>query len=225
MRRISGGWTPRKLARAIRILSTEVRRWEEPALSKERKKTRDPFRILISCVISLRTKDEVTEGASRRLYRLARTPKAMLRLPARRIARAIYPAGFYRVKSRQILHICRALLNEHRGLVPANEEALLKLDGVGRKTANLVLGLAFNQPAICVDTHVHRLSNRLGLVRTKTPEETEYALREILPRRLWIPVNGWLVTYGKRICQPVSPWCSRCALRPLCPRRGVVQSR
>ena len=185
----------------------------------------DPFRTLIGCEISLRTKDEVTGAASERLFRLARTPRTMLRLSACRIARTIYPAGFYRTKARHIIGICRALIARHRGRVPANQAALLALPGVGLKTANLVLSHAFAVPAICVDTHVHRISNRLGLVRTKTPDETEAALSRVLPRRFWIRWNGWLVGYGKRVCQPVSPLCSRCRLRPLCPRRGVGHSR
>lgn len=218
-------WTPRKLSRAAGILAAEIKRWREPVVGRVRTETHDPFRILISCVISLRTKDAVTGAASERLFRLAKTPRAMLALSARRIARAIYPAGFYRVKSRQIRQISRAILKDHRGRVPSDEEALLKFDGVGRKTANLVLGLGFGKPAICVDIHVHRISNRFGLVRTRTPEETELSLKKVLPRRYWISWNDWLVPYGQHICQPVSPWCSRCRLRPLCPRRGVVHSR
>ncbi|MEK7474445.1 MAG: endonuclease III [Candidatus Coatesbacteria bacterium] len=176
-------------------------------------------------MISLRTKDQVTDAAAGRLFALARSPNAMLRLSDARIARTIYPAGFYRVKAGQILGISRALLARHGGRVPADRDALMALPGVGLKTANLVLGRALGVPSICVDVHVHRISNRLGLVRTRTPEETEAALRRVLARRLWVRWNGWLVGYGQRICQPVSPWCSRCRLRPQCPRRGVKRSR
>lgn len=224
-----------------RIVRAEVARWHGRQSGKPRK--RNPFRTLISCIISLRTKDEVTAESSRRLFAIAATPKAMLRLSAARIARTIYPAGFYNVKARQIRGISRTILERHAGRVPADMDALLAMDGVGRKTANLVLGHAFGLPSICVDTHVHRISNRLGWVRTRTPEETEFALRDFLPRRLWVPINWWLVEYGKRICQPVSPWCSKCPLgperssrsgnphrskgrlRPICPRRGVARSR
>lgn len=205
-------WTASRINRVARTIAGEVRRWHGP--EPRRKRRPDPFRILIACIISLRTKDEVTAESSARLFRLAATPRTMLRLPAARIARAIFPAGFYNVKARQIRGISRTLIEKHGGKVPADMDALLAMDGVGRKTANLVLGNAFGIPAICVDTHVHRISNRLGWVKTKTPEETEVALRELLPKRLWVPINWRLVEYGKRICQPVSPWCSKCPLGP-----------
>ena len=217
-------WTLARIDRVARTVAAAVRRWHGPE-RKGKRARRDPFRTLISCIISLRTKDEVTAESSARLFRLAATPRAMLKLPAARIARTIFPAGFYNVKARQIRGIARTLLERHGGKVPPDMDALLAMDGVGRKTANLVLGHAFGIPAICVDTHVHRISNRLGWVRTKAPDETEMALRELLPRRHWVPINWHLVEYGKRVCQPVSPWCSRCALRPLCPRRGVGRSR
>lgn len=189
------------------------------------RETRDPYRTLVSCVISLRTKDEVTDVASRRLFALARTPRAMVKLAAARIARAIYPAGFYRTKARQIRALSRLILDRHGGRVPPRLEDLLALPGVGIKTANLVLGEGFDIPAICVDIHVHRISNRLGLIRTKTPEDSERALRGVLPKRLWTDWNRWLVPFGRAVCRPVSPFCSRCSLRPLCPRRGVLRSR
>jgi endonuclease-3 len=183
--------------------------------------SRDPFRILISCLISLRTKDEVTAEAAARLFRLAGTPRAMLRLPAARIAKAIYPAGFYRTKARTIKELCRRLLEEHAGRVPDDLETLLTLKGVGRKTANLVVTIGYRKPGICVDTHVHRISNRLGIVETKIPEQTEFALRRVLPRRHWIPYNDLLVTFGQNVCKPISPLCSACPVADLCPRIGV----
>jgi endonuclease-3 len=216
-------WTPARIGLVARIVRGEVRRWHGKPSAKRRKP--DPFRTLISCIISLRTKDEVTAASSERLFRLAATPRAMLKLPAPRIARTIFPAGFYNVKSGQIRGICGDLIEKHGGRVPPDMDALLAMDGVGRKTANLVLGHGFGLPSICVDTHVHRISNRLGWVRTKMPDETEFALREFLPKRLWVPINWYLVEYGKRICQPVSPWCSKCRLRLMCPRRGVERSR
>jgi endonuclease-3 len=186
---------------------------------------RDPFRILVACVISLRTKDEVTAQASARLFAVAATPDSVSRLTEGRIAKLIFPAGFYNTKARQIREIARRVAREHGGRVPADREALLALPGVGRKTANLVLGLGFGIPAICVDTHVHRTSNRLGLVRTTTPEQTEHALEKVLPQRLWIEINDLLVTFGQNVCQPVSPWCSTCPLAERCPRVGVTRSR
>ncbi|RMF86954.1 MAG: endonuclease III, partial [Nitrospirae bacterium] len=160
-----------------------------------------------------------------RLFELARTPEALAALPEERIARAIYPAGFYNTKARQLRAIARLLLERHGGAVPADREALLELPGVGRKTANLVLGLGFGVPAICVDTHVHRISNRLGLVATRTPEATEAALEKVLPRDLWIDINDLLVTFGQNRCHPVSPRCTGCPLDDLCPRVGVVRHR
>jgi len=191
----------------------------------EEEKTRSPFRLLVACVISLRTKDEVTAKASQRLFAIAPDSDRLARLDAEGIAKAIYPAGFYNTKSRQLNEIGRILRDEYGGEVPPDESALLALPGVGRKTANLVLGLGFGIPAICVDTHVHRISNRLGLVATKTPEQTERALNEVLPRDLWVPINDLLVTFGQNRCHPTSPRCTECPLEDLCPRIGVTRSR
>jgi len=187
--------------------------------------TRSPFHILVSCIISLRTKDEVTEVASAQLLELAPTPAAMARLEEERIARAIYPAGFYRTKARQLRALAGILEQEHKGRVPASEHGLLALPGVGRKTANLVLGLGFGVPAICVDTHVHRISNRLGLVETSKPEQTEQSLMKLLPQDLWIPINDLLVTFGQNRCHPTSPRCTGCPLDDMCPRVGVDRHR
>jgi endonuclease-3 len=186
---------------------------------------RDPFRLLVACVISLRTKDAVTADASARLFAIAATPQRVARLPEGRIAKLIFPAGFYNTKARQIRSIARRIATEHGGTVPADRDTLLTFQGVGRKTANLVLGLGFGITAICVDTHVHRISNRLGLVRTKTPEETERALAKVLPQRLWIEINDLMVTFGQQICHPTSPHCSTCPLAARCPRVGVTRSR
>jgi len=203
----------------------EVRRGVRPTTLAEVERTRDPFRVLVACIISLRTKDAITAEASGRLFARAQTPAGLVRLGAARIARLIYPAGFYNTKARQIVEISRRLVRHHGGRVPADREALLELPGVGRKTANLVLGLGFGMPAICVDTHVHRISNRLGLVATRTPEETERALEIVLPRRLWIDINDLLVTFGQNVCHPTSPRCSTCVLAERCPRIGVSRSR
>ncbi len=211
--------------RIVRMLTRTSRQWNPTAVGAVAQDSRDPFRVLIACLISLRTKDAVTAEASARLFRLARTPRAMVRLPAARIARAIYPAGFYRTKARTIKGLCRTLLAEYGGKVPDDLERLLGLKGVGRKTANLVLTVGYGKPGICVDTHVHRISNRLGIVRTKAPEETEFALRSVLPRRHWIPYNDLLVTFGQNLCKPISPLCSTCPVQDLCPRLGVTKHR
>ena len=201
------------------------RAWNPTALSAVAQDSRDPFQVLISCLISLRTKDAVTAEASARLFRLARTPHAMHELPVARIARAIYPAGFYRTKAKTIKGLSRTLLEKHDGKVPDELETLLTLKGVGRKTANLVLTVGYGKPGICVDTHVHRISNRLGIVTTKTPEQTETALRQSLPRRYWILYNDLLVTFGQNVCKPISPLCSTCPVNTLCSQIGVGKHR
>ncbi len=196
-----------------------------PAVSAVARQNSDPFRVLVSTMISLRTKDAVTERASAALLRAAPTPAHLAALPAARIARLIYPAGFYRTKAGNLRTAAGILVREHGGAVPRDREQLLALPGVGRKTANLVLNLGFGVPAICVDTHVHRISNRMGWVRTKTPAETEQALMLILPKRYWIPINELLVRFGQTVCAPVSPWCSRCPVARWCARVGVDRSR
>ncbi len=188
-------------------------------------RSRDPFRILIACLLSLRTQDAVTAQASARLFRLAHTPRTLRRLPRRTIERAIYPVGFYRTKARHIHQICDMLTARFDGRVPSELAQLLLLPGVGRKTANLVRVEGFRQPGICVDTHVHRISNRLGYVRTVTPEQTEMALRAKLPRRYWPVYNELLVSFGQTVCHPTSPWCSRCPVEGWCAKRGVRHSR
>jgi endonuclease-3 len=185
----------------------------------------DPFAVLVSTMISLRTKDEVTAAASARLLAQARTPAALAGLSAAAIARCIYPAGFYRTKAGHLREAARLLCDRHAGRVPEGMAELLELPGVGRKTANLVRNLGYGLPGICVDTHVHRISNRLGWVRTRTPLETEKALEARLPRRYWIPVNGLLVAFGQRTCTPQSPRCSACPIRAHCARTGVTRSR
>ncbi len=211
---------------AIRILKREIRQWQEPVVGVvARESGRDPFRILISCLLSLRTKDKTTSEASQRLFSLADEPAAMLRLPVRRIERAIYPVGFFRTKAKHIKEICRRLLEVYGGRVPDEIDELVTLPGVGRKTANLVVTVGYGKPGICVDIHVHRISNRWGYVNTKTPEETEQALRRKLPKAYWIMFNDLLVPYGQNLCQPVSPFCSKCKLIDLCGRVGVTRNR
>ena len=215
----------REIHRVIEILRDEVAQWAVPVVGQVAERSHDPFLILISCLLSLRTKDETTATASRRLFALAKTPQAMRRLRADVIERAIYPVGFYHTKARTIRALCEILVSRCGGLVPDRLDDLLTLPGVGRKTANLVVTLAFRKPGICVDTHVHRISNRWGYVKTKTPEQTETALREKLPRRYWIIFNDLLVPFGQHLCRPISPFCSRCRLRSSCARVGVTISR
>jgi endonuclease-3 len=209
----------------MRVVRGEVRRWREPVLGVVARESRDPFRILIACILSLRTKDQTTAEAAGRLFPLADTPAATVRLPLRRIERAIYPVGFYRTKAKQLREVSRRPLDVYDGKVPDSIDELLTLHGVGRKTANLVVTVGYRKPGICVDIHVHRISNRWGYVRTKTPEETEQALRKKLPRRYWITFNDLLVPYGQNLCRPVSPFCSRCKLVTFCDQAGVTRSR
>jgi endonuclease-3 len=186
---------------------------------------RDPFLVLISCILSLRTKDLVSLPASQRLFKLAKEPHAMVRLSFDQIQKAIYPVGFYRQKAIQIHDICNTLIEQFDGKVPRNEADLLSLKGVGRKTMNLVLAEGFGIPAICVDTHVHRISNRLGLVATNTPEETEAALREVLPQKYWIEYTRLIIMWGQNVCVSISPFCSTCPIAGLCPQVGVTKRR
>ena len=209
----------------LRILRKAAPGWDAPVLTLMAAERRDPFLTLIGCILSLRTKDQTTALAAPRLFARAATPAAMLNVAGDEIARLIYPVGFYRTKAQAIREICRDLIEKFGGQVPATIDELLQLKGVGRKTANLVVTQAFGKPGICVDTHVHRISNRWGLVRAPTPEKTEAALREVLPRRYWIEYNSLLVAFGQTLCQPVSPFCSRCPVAHLCPQIGVARSR
>jgi len=185
----------------------------------------DPFKVLISCILSLRTKDTTTGPAALRLFSLADTPKKMLQLDLKMIEQSIYPVGFYRNKAAQIMDICQQLTEKYDGYVPESIEELLEFKGVGRKTANLVVTLGFGRPGICVDTHVHRICNRWGYITTKTPDETEARLREILPGRYWLRINDLLVTFGQNLCRPVSPFCSKCPVYGFCQRNNVIKNR
>ncbi len=196
-----------------------------PSVSEIASSSRDPFRVLISTIISLRTKDAVTLEASTRLFSQADTPSSILSLKSEEIQNLIYPAGFYRTKAKNILSVSRILIEQYDGKVPSKRELLLALPGVGVKTANLTLNLGFGIDAICVDTHVHRISNRCGWIKTKTPEESEKALEQIMPRKYWIPLNEMLVSYGQQLCTPVSPHCSKCPIQGDCPKIGVTKTR
>jgi len=209
----------------IETLREEYKGWQTPAVTIIAQCNGSPFKVLISCLISLRTKDEVTAQASARIFERAQTPEAMAELSADEISHLIYPAGFYRTKAEQIVQLSRRLVNEYGGTVPDDLDELLTFKGVGRKTANLVMTLGFGRAGICVDTHVHRICNRLGYVSTKNPEETERVLRSQLPPQYWIEINDLLVAFGQNHCYPVSPRCSNCTLSGICDRIGVKVSR
>ena len=197
----------------------------DASINEIAKQTSDPFRVLVSTMISLRTKDEVTSQASARLFGQAKTPAEMAELSEQTIANLIFPAGFYRTKAKHIRACAQILRDSYNGEVPSERDALTSLPGVGVKTANLTLNLGFGIDAICVDTHVHRISNRLGWIDTKTPEESEKALEQVLPRSRWIEINGLFVRYGQNVCAPVSPKCSDCPVESWCPKIGVTKSR
>lgn len=199
--------------------------WEPAVVGKIAEESRDPFRVLISCILSQQTKDHVTGEASERLYRLADRPDTILALSERQIAQAIYPVSFYKTKARTLRTVCHDLLTRFGGRAPDTIETLLTLPGVGRKTANLVVTVGYGKFGICVDTHVHRISNRWGYVNTKTPEQTEMALRLKLPKRHWIYYNDLLVPFGQHLCRPISPFCSRCPVERWCAKVGVTAHR
>jgi endonuclease-3 len=186
---------------------------------------RDPWAVLVSTILSLRTKDEVTLAASKRLLAKAPGPAEMAALSEEAVAKLAYPAGFYKTKAATLKKIAAILLDKYNGNVPDSMDALLQLPGVGRKTANLVLIEAFNKSGVCVDIHVHRITNRCGWLTSKSPDETEMILREILPKKYWKSINAMLVLYGQKLCRPVSPYCSACVIKKHCARAGVHQSR
>jgi endonuclease-3 len=211
---------------AFPILKKQVSGLDVPWLEQMVNNTkRDPFKVLISCILSLRTQDKTTGEASERLFHLAGDVNSLSRLSVSKIEKAIYPVGFYKTKAVRIKELCNVLINEFNSKVPDSLNELLALKGVGRKTANLVITLGYKKPGICVDTHVHRITNRWGFVRTTTPDKTEFALRGKLPRKYWLTINGLLVAFGQGICKPISPWCSKCSIYKFCKRAGVKSHR
>lgn len=209
----------------LNVLREQVKQWKQPIVGTFTHGEHALFKILVSTILSLRTKDLTTEAASHRLFEKAVTPKELLKLSEAEIAKIIYPVGFYKTKAKNLRKVCEILIREYNGRVPDEMEGLLKLPGVGRKTANLVLTVGYGKPGICVDIHVHRISNRWGLVKTKTPDETEQVLREVLPQKHWIEFNDILVCFGQNLCVPVSPKCSTCLIQADCPRIGVKTHR
>ncbi len=210
--------------RVIELLRYIYKQFKEPIVTVVAKDN-DPYKVLVSTVLSLRTKDDVTHKASLRIFEKAPDIYALSSLTEEEIARSIYPVGFYKTKAKNLKKISKIIIKQYNGEVPNSLDELLKLPNVGRKTANLVLAKGYNIPAICVDIHVHRISNRLGLVKTKNPEETEFALREILPKKYWVDFNDLLVPFGQNLCKPVSPFCSKCPIYEYCDRINVEKSR
>lgn len=208
----------------LKSIEQENKKFIEPVVTTISRR-RTPFHVLISCLLSLRTKDQTTREASNRLFAVADNPEDMRKIPVSKLEKLIYPVGFYRTKAKKIKEICEELVKTYRGKVPDEIDELLKLNGVGRKTANLVVTLGYKKPGICVDTHVHRITNRWGYITTKNPHETEFILRQKLPQKYWLTINDLLVTYGQNICVPVSPKCSICPVSKYCQKVGVARHR
>ena len=211
--------------KVVDLLEKESVKWDVPVVTLIAIQEKDPFKVLMSTIISLRTKDEVTIEASKRLYKILTKPEDIHNITDKQLEKAIYPCGFYKRKAIQIRKICERLIDEFNSIVPKDIDTLLTFDGVGRKTANLVLSEGYSIPAMCVDTHVHRISNRFGYVKTKTPDETEFALREILPKKHWIRYNSLLVAFGQSLCRPISPHCTKCPVLQYCKRVDVDKHR
>jgi endonuclease-3 len=212
------------IPRVMEILAKHFHYTERTTLNRMREKP-DPFKILISCLLSLRTKDANTEKVSKQLFEVASTPEEIARIPTKKLEKLIFSSGHYKKKARTLKHVSKVLLDNYGGNVPSDKEELLSIKGIGPKTANIVLNFAFGKSVLPIDTHCHRIPNRLGWVETKTPEKTEIELEKILPKKYWMEFNGIFVLFGKTICQPVSPLCSQCPINAYCPKIGVERSR
>lgn len=209
----------------FKILRKQAKKWDVPVVTLIAETGHNPYRVLISCLLSLRTNDRTTAPAVKKLFDAADTPETILKLPVKKIESLIYPVGFYRNKAKILHSVSEDILTKWGGRVPDTVEELTTMKGVGRKTANLVVSQGYQKPAICVDVHVHRISNRLGWVKTSNPEETEFVLRETLPKKHWKEINVLFVAFGQAHCRPQSPHCSTCLIAELCARKGVGQSR
>lgn len=208
----------------MKLLSKKYNANDKTTLNRMRKKP-DSFKILISCLLSLRTQDKNTEKASNKLFEVASTPEEIVKLKTEDLEELIFSSGHYKKKARTLQHVSQDLIERFNSEVPETKEELLSIKGIGPKTANIVLAFAFGKEVLPIDTHCHRIPNRLGWVQTKTPEKTEVKLEKILPRKYWREFNAIFVQFGKEICQPISPWCSKCPINHLCPKIGIVRSR
>jgi endonuclease III len=215
----------KNISKVMKILNKYFENQTPPTIRRTAKKTRDPFKILISCLLSLRTQDKNTKKASEKLFAVADTPEKISILPVKKIERLVYSSGHYKKKARTIKNISKILIEKFKGKVPNTKQELLSMKGIGPKTANIVLSFAFNKSVLPIDTHCHRIPNRLGWVKTKNPEQTEKELEKILPRKYWKEFNTTFVLFGKTICQPISPWCSKCPVEKYCEKIGVKKSR
>ena len=215
----------RNLIKIITLLAKSAGYQKTPAVTQVQSEGGKPFEVLVSCIMSLRTKDETTYPTARKLFRKARTPKQIANMPLAELKKAIRPVNYYKTKAERIKKIAKQILAKYKGRVPDDFDELLKFKGVGRKTANIVMVYGFGKEGIAVDTHVHRISNRLGWVKTKDPHKTEFALRKLIPKKYWLIINEILVRHGQSICNPISPWCSKCPVEKYCPKNDVARSR
>jgi len=210
--------------KVMNILLKRFKVYRKPTVRRTSAK-KSPFKTLITCLLSLRTQDENTAKVSASLFAVTDTPKGIVNLPIKKLEKLIYSSGYYKNKARSLKHVCKVLLKEHDGKVPKTKEELLSIKGIGPKTANIVLCFAYGKDVIPVDTHVHRIPNRLGWVKTKKPEETEIELMRIVPKKYWKEINTTLILFGKSICVPISPKCSICPVKKFCKRVGVERCR
>lgn len=216
----------KNISKIIKLLKKEIKHFENPIATEIGEKTKNPFLVLISCILSLRTKDTTTGPASKRLFELAGNPYDMLKLPKKQVEKAIFPVGFYPTKAKWIKKVCRILIEKYKGKVPDTMEELIKLPGVGKKCGAITLVYGFNKPDfIPVDIHVHVIANRLGWVKTKNPDKTMEKLMEVIPKKYWYDLNNLLVAHGQNICVTISPFCSKCYISKYCPRIGVTKNR
>ncbi len=213
----------KNIKRVMEILERYFHYSRRTTLNRMRKA--DPFKILISCLISLRTKDENTEKVVKKLFKVVKKPEDIANMPISKLEKLIYSSGFYKKKARILKHVSKVIVEKYKGKVPSSKEELLKIKGIGQKTANIVLSFAFNKDVLPIDTHCHRIPNRLGWIKTKTPEQTEKELEKILPKKYWREFNAIFVLFGKKICKPTFPLCSKCPVRDYCKKVGVVNSR
>ncbi len=214
-----------QIDKIYKILSREAPKWDTPVAELMQMQTRDPFKVLITTILSARTNDKTTGSAARRLFEHVKNINDLEKIKLSKLERLIYPVGFYKTKAKHLKELPGVLNNEFNRKIPSRVEELIKLPGVGRKTANLVVSVSFNKHAICVDTHVHRIMNRLGYVKTKNPMQTEFALRDKLPKKYWKKINSLLVALGQNICKPITPRCSQCPIYGYCNRIGVIKSK
>lgn len=215
----------KNIDKIMQILEKHFNYKERTTLNQMRKSNENAFKILISCLLSLRARDENTEKVSQKLFETADTPKKILNLPLKKLEKIIYSSGHYKKKARVLQNVSKEILERFNGEVPSTREELLSIKGIGPKTANIVLNFAFDKDVLPIDTHCHRIPNRLGWLKTKTPEKTEMELTKILPKKYWKEFNGIFVLFGREICQPVSPKCSICPIKKYCPKIGVKRNR